>query len=111
MSTPEAKVKDFIDKRMKQWFPNAFKYSPPGTRFGKAGMADRIWFVRATDTTCIVVAIEAKAEGNEITPIQLHTLVKLKEQGCVVAVVIGKDEEKMGLIRDEVIRRISMANA
>ena len=108
--TPEAKVKKFIDDKIKEWFPNAIKYSPPGGPFGKAGMPDRLFFIKANDKTCVVVAIEAKVEGNEATQIQMHTLVKLKEQGVISAIVTGKDLEYMMRIRDEIVCRISMAN-
>jgi hypothetical protein len=111
MSTPESKVKLFIDNYMKANFPSAFKYSPPGIgRFGKNGMPDRIWWVPAADQVCITVMIEAKAEGNKATQLQLNTLTKLAMLGVVVAVVIGKDQEKMERIKNEILRRISVAN-
>jgi hypothetical protein len=111
MSTPEGKVKDFIKHRMEGWFPSAFKYSPPGGKYGKAGMPDHIWFIKATDESCVVVAIEAKAEGNTVTPLQLQTLTKFKQLGCVVAIVEGKDEEIMLRVKNEVLRRLRVANA
>ena len=107
MSTPEGKVKMFIDNRMKAWYPYSFKYSPPGLgRFGKNGMPDRIWFIRAHESYCIPVAIEAKTAGQEATKLQMHTLLKLKSLGCVAAVVDGKDEAHMLKIKDEIDRRI-----
>jgi len=108
--TPEGKVKAFIKKRMKTWFPDAFMYSPPGTAYGKAGMPDLLWFIRANDKTCVVVAIEAKAVGNTATPIQLHTLVKLKEQGVISAIVTGQDEEYLNRVHAEIQNRIRKAN-
>ena len=110
MSTPESKVKAFIDKRMKTWFPDAVKYSPPGGRFGKSGFPDRLYFIKATDKSCVAVAIEAKAAGCDATQLQMHTLIKLKEQGVLSAVVIGHDEEYMERIRAEIFRRIEKAN-
>lgn len=109
--TPEGKVKQFIKDRMRKWYPDAFTYSPPGGRFGKAGMPDHMWILKATDSTSVVVCIEAKAEGNEATQLQLHTLVKLKEQGCLCAIVTGKDEEYMMRVKDEIDRRLQLANA
>jgi hypothetical protein len=108
--TPEGKVKAFIDQRMKIWFPDAIKYSPPGGRFGKAGFPDRLWFIRANDKTCVVVAIEAKAPNCEATQMQLHTLVKLKEQGVISAIVVGRDEEYMNRVHAEIQNRIRKAN-
>jgi hypothetical protein len=109
MSTPEGKVKTFIDSQMKLWYPNAFKYSPPGIgRFGKNGMPDRIWFIKAHDLICIPVAIEAKAEGKEATQLQMHTLIKLKNLGCIAAIVDGKDKPHMLKIKSEIDRRIGL---
>ena len=111
MSTPEDKVKQYIDRTMKKWFPDAVKYSPPGMgRFGKNGMADRIWWIRANDDVSITVCIEAKAPGKKATDLQIKTLKELKGQGCIVAVVVGKDTEKMEKIHVEIFRRIRLAN-
>ena len=111
MGTPEGKVKTFIDTRMKTWFPAAFKYSPPGLgRFGKNGMPDRLWFIRATSTVCIPVAIEAKALGEKPTLLQTRTLERLRDLGVLAAVVIGKDEQRMEMIYNEILRRIRLAN-
>jgi len=109
--TPEGKVKAFIDKKMKAWFPDALKYSPPGGRFGRAGMPDRLWFVRGGDTTCIVVAIEAKAEGGRLTQLQTLTLAQFANRGAVSVVVTGQDEERMEMVRNEILRRICLAHA
>jgi len=109
MSTPEGKVKDFIDKRMKSWYPDAFKYAPPGVgRFGKNGMPDRIWWIKATSEICISAVIEAKAEGNEATSLQIKTLKELQSQGVIAAIVTGKNEELMFRIKKEIDRRIGM---
>ena len=109
MTTPEGKVKDFVNRRMKQWFPNAFAYSPPGGRFGKAGMPDRIWFIPSTPMTCIVAAIECKAEGGHATQLQINTLTDLVRCGVVAAIVVGRDEAKMEKIKDAILRRIQLA--
>ena len=107
--TPEGRVKSFIDKRMKEWFPDAIKYSPPGVgRFGRNGFPDRIWWIKANDTTCVTVAIEAKADFNcEPTELQKQALKRFKDIGAVAAVVKGLDGDKMAQIRLEIIRRIA----
>ena len=110
MTTPENRVKAFIDQRMKIWYPDAVKYSPPGGRFGKAGFPDRLWFIRANDLICVVVAIEAKALGNEATQMQIHTLTKLEGQGVLTAIITGRDEERMDKIREGIQYRIRRAN-
>jgi hypothetical protein len=112
VSTPEAKVKKFVDDRMKQWFPSATKYSPPGIGvFGKNGFPDRLWFIGATEDVCVVVAIEAKAEGKKLTELQLARLLELRKNGAIVASVIGKDADKLRRVRDEVLRRVSVASS
>ena len=112
MGTPEGKVKAFIDRRMNEWFPEAFKYSPPGVgTFGKNGMPDRMWLMKATDVSSLVVAIEAKAEGNTMTELQKKTMLRLMDQGVACFLVTGKDEEKMEEIRAEIVRRLRVADA
>jgi hypothetical protein len=109
--TPEKKVKDFITRYMKTWFPEAFTYAPPGIGyFGRNGMPDRMWFIKANKYTCVPVVIEAKSDTGKLTELQLKTLTKLARQGVVAAVVVGKDIEHMRRIRDEINRRISLSN-
>lgn len=110
MSTPESKVKNFVDNKMKLWYPNAVKYSPPGVgRFGKNGMPDRLWWIWAAHDVCVPVAIEIKAEGNEATALQIRALTKLQDQGVVAAIVTGKNEKLMIRIKNEIDRRIRKA--
>ena len=111
MATPEGKVKQFVNDFMRKYFPNAEKYSPPGMgRFGKNGMPDKLWWIRATDDICISVAIETKAPGKKATPLQISRLKSLRANGVICAVVIGKDKDKMERIKDEILRRIQLAN-
>jgi hypothetical protein len=108
---PEAKVKVWLDKQMKEWFPDAIKYSPPGVGyFGKNGMPDRIWWIRANEYTSITVAIEAKSDDGKPTGIQLKTLGDLARQGVIAAIVVGKDLSHLERIKDEVLRRIRLAS-
>jgi hypothetical protein len=112
MSTPEGKVKKFIDNKMREWYPNAFRHAPPGTGiFGRNGMPDRIWTIRGNEICSIVVAIEAKAERGELTKLQLKTLTDLAKQGAISAVVTGKDIAHMMRIRTEIDRRLALLNA
>ena len=109
MPTPENKVKMFIDKCIKAWYPGAFKYAPPGVgRFGKNGMPDRLWFIRVIDDFGITVAIEAKAPGNVLSELQYRTLNLLTDRGVVSASITGKDMDKMLKIKAEIDRRISI---
>jgi hypothetical protein len=110
MATPEAKVKVFIDNFMKENFPMAFKYAPPGVGyFGKNGMPDRIWTIKAGDVFSIVIAIEAKADNGKPTDLQINTLKKLANQGAIAAIVVGKDINHLRRIRDEILRRLQLA--
>ena len=105
MSTPEGKVKTFISNYMKKNFPDAFKYCPPSGRFGRAGLPDFIYLIDG-----VFVGIEAKADNGYVTDLQLNTLNRLKTCGAVVAIVRGKDVQKMESIRDEILRRIRLAD-
>jgi hypothetical protein len=108
VSTPESKVKDFIDKWMKRWYPSAVKYSPPGVgRFGKNGMPDRLWFIYVTNDVGITVAVETKDVGKVPTPLQYSTLRRLQANGVVAASLVGKDMEKLLAIKAEIDRRIA----
>lgn len=111
ISTPEGKVKQFIDRLMKEWYPEAFRYAPPGTGyFGRNGMPDRMWIIRKDDASSVVTVIEAKAIGNEVpTELQRRTLIALAKQGAVAAVVVGKDINHMERIRNEIDRRIQLS--
>lgn len=104
--TPEGKVKQFVTKRLKEAFPNAFKYCPIGGRWSKSGLPDFIYLIQS-----VFVGIETKAEGNRATPLQLNILHKLADQGAVVAIVTGKDESKMSKLIIEIKRRISLHEA
>jgi hypothetical protein len=110
--TPESRVKMFIDRNMKNWFPGAIKYSPPGVgMFGRNGMPDRMWYIEAVPSNVVVVvAIEAKAEDGVLTILQRNMLTKMRDIGIIAAVVRGKDIRKLEAIRDEILRRIRMAN-
>jgi hypothetical protein len=105
MSTPEGKVKAFISTYMKTVFPDAWKYMTPGGRFGRAGTPDFLYLIRG-----VFVAIEAKAENGQLSVLQEMALRKLKECGAVVAVVRGRDKDKMEAIRDTILSRIRLAD-
>ena len=109
--TPEGKIKIWLRKKMKDYFPDALHYAPPGGRFGKAGMPDDMWFIpTGNPDICVTVGIESKVEGNTPTLLQMKHLKHLKQCGCISAVMTGKDVIKLERIRNEVLRRIRMAN-
>lgn len=102
--TPEGKVKKFVDKYMLEHFPDAWKYNPPGGAFGRAGVPDKIYLYKG-----VMIAIEVKAETGTPTKLQLKMLNKLKEQGCIAAIVKGENLVRMDQIRkavkEELVRR------
>jgi trehalose-6-phosphatase len=104
MSTPEAKIKTFISSYMKREFPNAWKYCPAGGFYGKAGLPDFLYLIDG-----ILVGIEAKAEGGVPTTLQLITLKKMRDCGAIVAIVTGKDLDKMEKIKNVILLRLSVA--
>jgi hypothetical protein len=113
MSTPENKVKQWIDTLMRSWYPQQFRYRPPGVgRFGKNGMPDCTYLIPVGSGADfgVYVAIEAKVPGNSPTALQLKTLKDIRSCGGVAAVVTGKDITKMGAIKREIDRRILLAN-
>lgn len=99
--TPEAKVKSFIDKFMKDNFEDVWKYAPPGGMFGNSGVPDRLYVWKG-----VFIAIEAKAEGNTATELQYKHLYHIARQGGVAAIVIGKDMKKMLQIKEAILKRI-----
>ena len=100
--TPEAKVKIFIDKFMKENFEDTWRFPAPGGMFGNAGTPDRLYLWKG-----VFIAIEAKADGNSPTELQWKQLRHIARQGGVAAVVVGKDMDKMLKIKETVMKRIN----
>ena len=73
-------------------------------------MPDRMWIIKATKYTSIVIAIEAKAQGADLSCLQALTLGKLTDQGAVAAVIEGKDVAHLMRVRNEIIRRLQLAS-
>lgn len=110
MSTPEGKVKKWIDDQVLKRYPTHFKYRPPGVaRFGRNGMPDCTYLIPVIeDEIGVYVVIEAKAGDNEATDLQMKTLKKIKKCGGIAAIVTDKDFVKMELIFKEIDRRIDI---
>lgn len=103
--TPEGKVKKFIERFMDTHFPEAWKYNPPGGAFGRAGIPDKLFLYKG-----VMIAIEAKADTGKPTKLQVKMLQKLKEQGCIAAIVVGEDLNRMELIRKAVNDELAKRN-
>jgi hypothetical protein len=107
--TPEAKVKLWLGNQLEKMYGHLqfWSYAPPGGYFGQNGTADRLliipsekpgdefYFERFGRPCGVPVAIEVKAEGNELRPLQKRKLEEVHRAGGVAAVLIGKDFEKM----------------
>lgn len=104
MSTPEGKVKKFVDKKMLEAFPGIWKYNPPGGAFGRAGIPDKLFLYKG-----VMIAIEVKSDVGTPTKLQMKQLQLLQEQGCIAAIVRGCDDARISAIisavKKELIRR------
>lgn len=99
-TTPEGKVKKWLDDRIKSDMPGAYVYKPPGGMYGKAGTPDYFILWRG-----VFVAIEVKADGNQATDLQIKRLRKIGAAGGVAAVLVGKDAKKWELILNTTISK------
>ena len=85
MSTPEGKIKRWLDKSLKElgvWF-----YSPQAGPFGKAGIPDRVAIVRGR-----FVGIECKADkSKKPTALQTITMKEIEMQGGKCFLVYDKE--------------------
>lgn len=86
-STPEGKVKEFVDDVGKQ-IPNLYAITPTTGGYGKSGHSDRIWCVpdKQGGAGCMVV-IEVKAGKKEPTTLQKKRIVAALGAGAFGAVV------------------------
>lgn len=104
--TAEAKVKAFVDYFVKEHFPGAWRYCPPGGMFGNVGAPDRIYLWRG-----IFIAIECKADGKDPTALQLKRLKEIAANGGVSAVVRGRDLARLFQIKSIVLKRVEAYEA
>ncbi len=105
--TPEGKVKTWLRTKMKTWYPDAWHYCPPAGPFGKIGVHDDEWVIKAGDF-CVYVAIEVKSDNGVLSEPQKKNLFHVKSQGGVAAVLVGKDEVMIAKIRAVIDARISI---
>lgn len=87
-ATPEAKVKAKIKKILSAH--NVYYAMPVGSMFGNSGVPDFLCCVRGR-----FLAIEAKANGNKPTALQLKHITNIQEaRGCALVV----DETNLGVL-------------
>lgn len=105
--TPEGKVKTWLRTKMKAWYPDAWHYCPPGGPFGKIGVHDDEWLIKAGDH-CVYVAIEVKADKGVLSEPQKKNLFHIKSQGGVAALLVGKDETMLLRIKGVIDKKIEI---
>lgn len=106
--TPEGKVKEWLMIQIKRRYGHlaVWAYAPPGGTFGTAGTMDRLLLIESGDgAPGVFVAIETKAEGRSLTPLQRKRLRDVDAAGGVAASLIGRDFLKLNRIFDEIDRR------
>lgn len=105
--TPEAKVKRWLygttqrPGKLFEYFPKAYVYKPQGGMFGSTGAPDCMLCWNG-----IFVGIEIKAENGRATDLQVKHLKGILEAGGIAALLVGKDEEKLRMIKQRVLERI-----
>lgn len=104
MGTPEGKVKTWLVNQVERRYGKVWSYAPPGGVFGQAGTADRFFLVKG-----VFVAVEVKALGKDVTPLQRARLVKIVENGGIGASMLGKDYTKLAQIFKAIDDRITKA--
>lgn len=93
MTTPEGKIKNWLKDQLTNQLDGCIIYSPPAGPFGKAGEPDlHIHYGGA------VMVIEVKADGGEISPLQLSRLVRYKRCGTLAAKIEGRNQERVDLL-------------
>ena len=98
--TPEAKVKLQIKKLLKE--EKIYYAMPIGSGFGNTGVPDFLCCVQGE-----FLAVEAKANGNKPTELQLKNMKEIRDSGGM-AVVITDQVNDIQYLR-EIIKRLKEA--
>jgi hypothetical protein len=98
--TPEAKVKIWVDKWLDREMPGHWRYKPRGGPFGQAGTSDYLICWQG-----IFVALEIKAEGGELTALQLASLKCVERSGGIAAVIRGRDSARLAEVKRRVLAK------
>jgi hypothetical protein len=94
VTTPEGKVKDAVKKVLGPIRPGLWWYMPVQYGRGVGGVPDFVGCARGT-----FFAVEAKASGEEPSPLQDLTMNELVGAEATVFVVDRKDSPELDLLR------------
>lgn len=101
-TTPEGRVKVLIDRWLKKWMPGCVVYKCPGGTFGKAGEPDYhiCWHG-------FMIVIEAKADYNDPTGLQMKRLKEYQAAGAFAVVIRGYDMSRLEIIRQMILAKVA----
>lgn len=107
---PEAKVIKWLCSNRSQRkgklfeiFPDIFVYNVHGGVYGTSGIPDFLLCWRGQ-----LIGLEVKASrSNKPSEMQNLRLFEIKQAGGIAAVLYGKDEEKLKLIKSIIEKRLS----
>jgi hypothetical protein len=85
---PEEKVKAIIKQYLNS-LPLCYWFMPPSNGFGRAGIPDFVGTINGK-----FFAIEAKAEGGQVTALQARELDRINSMGGYAIVVKGIEQAK-----------------
>jgi hypothetical protein len=85
--TPEGYVKDMIEKKFKAAFPDAYRFMPVQSGYGRNGVPDYLFCIRG-----LFIGVEAKAPGGVPTGLQLNEMRMIRRSGGYATVVENEAE-------------------
>jgi hypothetical protein len=90
MSTPEKKVKEAIKRVLKKY--KVYYFMPATGGYGRSGVPDFICCVKG-----LFLAIEAKADGNKLTLLQIKEIASIQEAGGFALVINEENVDDLEL--------------
>jgi hypothetical protein len=80
-------VHPWFKKELLRRWPEAYIYKPPAGQYGRKGAHDFIFCIQGK-----FFSVEAKVEGNKMTPMQEKTMESIKAAGGMSLCLTGKDD-------------------
>jgi len=101
--TPEGRVKNKLDRRLKKLGPSVWFYSPQAGPYGAAGIPDRIVCVKGR-----MVGIECKRDrSHKPTKLQEKCMAKMTEAGAICLVVYDDTTLEMAIATIQAIGKLT----